>query len=30
VGNASLEFEEVSSGRRGTAILEEQGPPPSA
>jgi len=30
VGNASLEFEEVSSGRRGTAILEEQGAPPSA
>ena len=29
VGNASLEFEEVSSGRRGTAILEEQGAPPS-
>lgn len=29
VGNASLEFEEVSSGRRGTAALEEQGAPPS-
>ena len=29
VGNASLEFEEVSSGRRGTAILEEQGVPSS-
>jgi hypothetical protein len=29
VGNASLEFEEVSSGRRGTAILEEQGAPQS-
>ncbi len=29
VGNASLEFEEVSSGRRGTAILEEQGAPSS-
>jgi hypothetical protein len=24
VGNASLEFEELSSGRRGTAPLEEQ------
>ena len=30
VGNASLEFEEVSSGRRGTAALEEQGTTPSA
>lgn len=30
VGNASLEFEEISSGRRGTAGLEEQGAPPSA
>ena len=30
VGNANLEFEEVSSGRRGTAILEEQGAPPSS
>src|SRR2546423_4812632 len=29
VGNANLEFEEVSSGRRGTALLEEQGAPPS-
>src|SRR6266566_2888496 len=29
VGNASLEFEEVSSGRRGSAILEEQGAPSS-
>lgn len=27
VGNASLDFEEVSSGRRGTAILEEQAQP---
>jgi len=32
VGNATLEFEEVSSGRRGTAPLEEQAAPsgPSA
>jgi hypothetical protein len=30
VGNASLDFEEVSSGRRGTAALEEQGTTPSA
>jgi hypothetical protein len=30
VGNASLEFEEVSSGRRGTAPLEEQAAGPSA
>jgi len=30
VHNASLEFEEVSSGRRGTANLEEQGATPSA
>jgi hypothetical protein len=30
VGNASLDFEEISSGRRGTANLEEQGTPPSA
>jgi hypothetical protein len=30
VGNASLDFEEVSSGRRGTAALEEQGTAPSA
>lgn len=30
VGNASLEFEEVSSGRHGTATLEEQGTGPSA
>ncbi len=29
VGNANLEFEEVSTGRRGTAVLEEQGAPPS-
>jgi hypothetical protein len=27
VGNASLEFEEVSSGRHGTAVLEEQAQP---
>jgi hypothetical protein len=30
VGNASLDFEEVSSGRHGTAALEEQGVTPSA
>jgi len=30
VHNASLEFEEVSSGRRGTANLAEQGATPSA
>ncbi len=30
VGNASLEFEEVSSGRKGTAPLEEQAAGPSA
>ena len=30
VGNASLDFEEVSSGRHGTAALEEQGAPPAA
>jgi hypothetical protein len=30
VGNVSLDFEEISSGRRGTANLEEQGTPPSA
>lgn len=30
IGNANLEYEEVSSGLRGTAILEEQGGPPSA
>jgi hypothetical protein len=30
VGNASLDFEEVSSGRRGTAALEDQGVPPAA
>jgi hypothetical protein len=30
VGNASLEFEEVSTGRRGTAPLEEQAAPPGA
>ncbi len=29
IGNVNLEFEEVSSGRRGTANLEEQGAPPS-
>jgi hypothetical protein len=26
VGNANLEFEEIGSGRRGTALLEEQAP----
>ena len=30
IGNASLEFEEVSSGRKGTAPLEEQPGGPSA
>jgi hypothetical protein len=30
IGNASLEFEEVSSGRKGTAPLEEQAAGPSA
>jgi hypothetical protein len=30
VGNASVDFEEISSGRRGTAPLEEQGVSPSA
>lgn len=30
VGNASLDYEEVSSGLHGTAALEEQGAPPSA
>jgi hypothetical protein len=30
VGNASLDYEEVSSGLRGTANLEEQGTTPSA
>jgi hypothetical protein len=30
IGNANLEYEEVSSGLRGTAIIEEQGAPPSA
>ncbi len=30
IGNANLEYEEVSSGLRGTAILEEQAGPPSA
>lgn len=30
VGNASLDYEEVSSGLRGTAPLEEQGTTPSA
>jgi hypothetical protein len=29
IGNANLEFEEVSTGRRGTAPLEEQGGPPT-
>jgi hypothetical protein len=26
IGNANLEFEEISTGRRGSAVLEEQGP----
>jgi hypothetical protein len=30
VGNASVDFEEISSGRRATAPLEEQGGSPSA
>jgi hypothetical protein len=30
IGNSSLEYEEVSTGLRGTANLEEQGGPPSA
>jgi hypothetical protein len=30
VNNASLDYEEISSGLRGTAPLEEQGAPPSA
>jgi len=30
VGNSTLEFEEVSTGRRGTAPLEEQAAPPSS
>ena len=29
IGNANLEYEDVSSGLRGTANLEEQGGPPS-
>lgn len=29
IGNANLEYEEISSGLRGTANLEEQGGPPS-
>ena len=30
IGNANLEYEEITSGLRGTAILEEQAAPPSA
>jgi len=30
INNANLDYEEVSSGLRGTAILEDQGGPPSA
>jgi hypothetical protein len=30
IGNSNLEYEEISSGLRGTAILEEQAGPPSA
>jgi hypothetical protein len=26
IGNANLEFEEISTGQRGSAVLEEQGP----
>jgi hypothetical protein len=26
IGNANLEFEEISTGRRGSAVLEDQGP----
>jgi hypothetical protein len=29
INNASLEYEEISNGLRGTAPLEEQGGPPS-
>lgn len=29
IGNVNLEYEEISSGLRGTAILEEQAAPPS-
>jgi hypothetical protein len=29
IGNANLEYEEISSGLRGTAILDEQAAPPS-
>jgi hypothetical protein len=30
IGNTNLDYEEISSGLRGTAILEDQGGPPSA
>jgi hypothetical protein len=30
IGNANLEFEEISTGRRGNAVLEEQGQGPGA
>ena len=30
VNNTNLDYEEISSGLRGTANLEEQGAPPSA
>jgi len=30
IGNTNLDYEEISSGLRGTAILEEQAGPPSA
>jgi hypothetical protein len=30
IGNANLEYEEISTGLRGTAPLEDQGEPPSA
>jgi hypothetical protein len=29
IGNANLEYEDVTTGLRGTANLEEQGGPPS-
>ena len=29
-GNANLEFEDISTGRRGSAVLEEQGQGPGA
>ena len=29
IGNASLEYEDITTGLRGTAILEEQAAPPT-